>query len=509
MISMSAYKQSVKLISAPFIFLIATFLLSSFGHVAKAQGDWSFTINGLISDMDSKKSLDGVNVVVTNAKTNGKVHTIATPSNGRFKFQLEPNKEYLIKVNKPGYVGKIISVSTMNVNLTSGTTSIYKFDMKVELFQEMKEVDYSILQKPIGQIYYDEGKRDFEWNADAFVRSKIEEMENEVKKKQQEEKDKLKKEEEDKKKAEQDAKKKAEEDAKAKLKAEQDAKKAAEDDAKRSQKEKEEQEKAKLKAEQDAKKAAEEDAKRSQKEKEEQEKAKLKAEQDAKKAAEEDAKRSQKEKEEQEKARIKAEQDAKKAAEDEAKRLQKEKEEQEKAMSKAELEAKRAAEEEARKKAKQEKDEAEAEAKRIAKEKMEAEAETKRKAAEELKNKQLAEAEELERKREEAKKKAEEEAQARAQARADAEAKRKAEAEARARELEEAKRIYVRSIQYITEEGSNYNMTKTIVTFIDGKEIIYRKIVYNWGGTYYKRDEADISGETTKLELSRYTVKVD
>ena len=406
-------------------FIVATlFLLPA--QSAFAQGEWLFVINGLVKDIDNKRTLDGASVQITNAKTGAKVQTMASNGSGRFNFQCEPNKEYHIKVCKNGYVCKIISVSTMNVIMGEGVQSSFKFTATIELFQELKGVDYSVLDKPIGQIYYNETLKDFEWTADPFLRTKIEELEEAVKKKQKEELEQAKKAEQEVAKAAEEARKKAEEDAKNKQKALADAKKAEEEAKKR----------------------------------------KL---------------------EEEEAARKKAESDAKKAAEEELKRKQKEK-------ADAEAEAKRKLEEETKKRIQERK---------------ESEEEARKRAQEEAKNKELAEAEELQRKKEEAKRKSDEEAAARAEAKAAADAKRKAELEARQKALDEAKRIYVKSIDYQTEEGTNYIMTKTIITFINDEVTVYRKIIYNWGHTYYKRDTFDTTAETFNAELKKYTVKVD
>jgi hypothetical protein len=89
------------------------------------------------------------------------------------------------------------------------------------------------------------------------------------------------------------------------------------------------------------------------------------------------------------------------------------------------------------------------------------------------------------------------------------EAKRKADAEERARKLLEKQKIYVRAMDIENEEMSNYIITKTTVTFNDGVKIIYKKIIYNWGHTYFKRDESDLTSGTYYTEINRYVVRVD
>lgn len=408
------------------LLLVWALVLVAWQNKALAQADdWLFVIDGKVKDMDTKRALEGVSVQIF--KANGsKVQTSSTPAGGTFKFKADPNQEYTIKVCKNGYVCKIISVSTMNVVMRENASSQFKFAATIELFEEVKGVDYSILEKPIGQIYYNQTAQDFDWNADPFSRKKIEELEEEVRQKQQETKDKVKKEQDQKLKDAEDAVKRAEQEAKDRKKAELDAAKKSEEDAKRKAKDAED---AKLRA------ASEE-------------KAKAQAEEKRKK-------------EELEKAKL----DAKKRAEDEAR---------EKA------EAKKREEEEARLKAENER-----------------------------KSKDLQEAEELARRKEESKQRAEREAAEREEAKREQQAKMKAIAEGRQKALDEAKKIYVKSIDYRTEEGTNYIITVTFITFMDSSNITYKKILYNWGGLYFKKDLEDTTGETYREELKKYTVKVD
>jgi len=423
-----------------FIFLTAVF---GFQNLS-AQSDFKFALNGLVKDMDSKDHLEGAIVQLFKVKGNQKISSTPTGPNGRFKFQFEPNQEYLVKVCKQGYVCKIISVSTMNVVLNGEVISNYKFDATIELFEEIKGVDYSILDKPIGQIFYNESLKVFEWTADPFTRSKIEELEEEVQKKQKEAKEKKQKEEDEKRKAEEDARKKVEEQAKNRRKADEQAARLKDEEARRKLKEEEE---ARKKQAADSKSKADEENRRKQQEKE---------------SADAELRR-----------KLKEEKDARDAA----------------LMS-----AKQKADEEQKKKQL---------------EKESAEVEAMRKAAEAARARELAEAEALERKKEELRKKGEEEARLKAEAKAAIDAKRKADAEERQRKLQEQQKIYVKSIEIENEERANYIITKTTITTKNNVKIIYKKIIYNWGHTYFKKDEADLTSASYYSETNRYVVKVD
>jgi hypothetical protein len=414
-------------------------------RMALAQKGQAFTleINGIVKDDDNGRAIDGALVKVTT--TSGQtVHSSTTTGNGKFKFILEPNKEYLITANKPGYTGKIVSVTTKDVDVNSGTLDYYKFPISISIFKEVPGLDVSVLNSPIGAIFYNQTLKDFDYTADKFLREAMEKMVKDMEKKKKEEEERKRKEEED-------LKNKAKNDAKAQAEAEAAARKKAEEDAKN-----------KLKNDAKSKAEAEAEAKR-------------------KLAADEEAKR-------------KAADEAKRLAEEEAKRAANESAAEAAARKKAEAEAKKAAEEEAKAKAKAEAD---------------AIAAAKRDADEAAKAKAAAEAEAEMKKREEAKLKAEEEAKARAEAKAQEMAQRKAEAEAKRLAAEEAKKIYVKKIEYDTEEGANYIITKTIITNTKDEKIVYKKIIYNWGGLYYKKDEADITQESFITDLKNVVVKTN
>lgn len=437
------------------LFLVVLLVFVNQGFV-KAQKGQAFTleINGIVKDDDNGRAIEGAIVKVTTA-SGQTVQSNTTTGNGKFKFVLEPNKEYLITANKPGYTGKIVSVNTKDVDVNSGTLDYYKFPISISIFKEVPGLDVTVLNSPIGAIFYNQTLKDFDYTADKFLREAMEKMVKDMEKKKKEEEERKRKEEEDlKNKSKNDAKAQAEAEAAAKKKAEEEAKNKLKNDAK-----------AKAEAEAEAKRklAADEEAKRKEAE-------------EAKRLAEEEAKRRAKETAAEAEARKKAEAEAKKAAEEEAKAKAK------------------AAEEEARAKAK-------AEADAIAAAKLEAEEAAKAKAA--------AEAEADLKRKEEAKLKAEEEAKARAEAKAIELAARKSEAEAKRLAAEEAKKIYVKKIEYDTEEGANYIITKTIITTTKDEKVVYKKIIYNWGGVYFKKDEADITEASFITDLKNVVVKTN
>lgn len=56
--------------------------------------------------------------------------------------------------------------------------------------------------------------------------------------------------------------------------------------------------------------------------------------------------------------------------------------------------------------------------------------------------------------------------------------------------------MLARSIVYENVESINCKIAITTVDFEDGRKVIFRKIVYEWGGIYYKQDNYDLTDVT-------------
>jgi hypothetical protein len=67
--------------------------------------------------------------------------------------------------------------------------------------------------------------------------------------------------------------------------------------------------------------------------------------------------------------------------------------------------------------------------------------------------------------------------------------------------------LYAKIINTETEEKRNYITTITKVIFEDGKKVVFRKIVFEWGGVYYKQDEYDITDITYDLLMKIIVLK--
>ncbi|NBC83620.1 MAG: tetratricopeptide repeat protein [Bacteroidetes bacterium] len=84
--------------------------------------------------------------------------SLSTPRNGEFKFLLELNNEYVIKVSKKGFVSKKIM---FNTDVPDGTEGKWINEFAIGLLDPCEGVDYHLLEKPVDKIYYHERKNQF------------------------------------------------------------------------------------------------------------------------------------------------------------------------------------------------------------------------------------------------------------------------------------------------------------------------------------------------------------
>lgn len=76
---------------------------------------------------------------------------ILTSKKGKCSFKLSLNKTYLIEVSKEGFVSKSFEVNT---KVPTGQNEIYSFDFDIDIFEKVKGLDVSVLEKPIAKVAY-------------------------------------------------------------------------------------------------------------------------------------------------------------------------------------------------------------------------------------------------------------------------------------------------------------------------------------------------------------------
>jgi tetratricopeptide (TPR) repeat protein len=140
-----------------------------------AQPKWRLDLDGKVEE--NGKKLEGANVKIL--KNGTEVANLFTSSAGAFKYSLEPNADYMVKVTKPGgYVTKLISISTKNVPSSEDDGSFVPYKLEVTLFKELPGLDVSALKDPVGKVFYIQAKNDFGYD-EAYtkaIRAKMEQL---------------------------------------------------------------------------------------------------------------------------------------------------------------------------------------------------------------------------------------------------------------------------------------------------------------------------------------------
>lgn len=452
---MIPYNSSVRL------FLLVTVISFCLSFTANAQKSWKLDVSGNVRDEDSKAAMKGAKLEIT--KGGAVYKTIYADDNGNFSYSLDPDNTYTVKVSYGNYVSKIITISTENTPSDEEVKQNFKANTEFRIFKRVEDVDYSVLDGPIGSIFFDATENKFDYNVVDFdLKKKLEELKKEMEKK----------------KAEKEAQEKAEREAALKraaftkdslAKAELDAKKKA------------------IKEAEDAKKQAA---------------AAAKAEAEAKKQA-----------------AAEAEAAKKKAAADAEAALAEEKKKAAEAAEASKLEAKKKQEQEAQEKLEAKKKAEQAEADKLAQQKK-AEQEELDKAAEKKKA-DLAAQEQAKAEKKKQEQEALEKAAAAKKAAEDEQKKKATPPTPKPEPVKTVKQevhvappvkpiesappeiIHPESVRYDEFDYGTYHVNRTFVT-IGGVEIEYQKIKHQWGGIFYKRDGLDITDVTYRKEMRKY-----
>jgi len=139
-------------------FLCCLFLAAA--GALQAQVD-NVYVYGTVKDYTTSKKLDGVNVTVY--KDGAKLNSVVTSANGKYEFNLDYGYDYKILYEKPGMVGKNVSINTKGIPDTDRQGGL-AMNVEMTLFQDIPGIDFSILQQPIGKSKYDAGTGMLAWD---------------------------------------------------------------------------------------------------------------------------------------------------------------------------------------------------------------------------------------------------------------------------------------------------------------------------------------------------------
>ncbi|NQX98048.1 MAG: hypothetical protein HRT73_09235 [Flavobacteriales bacterium] len=131
--------------------VIFTVICTCLLQVQTTSAQWTLDITGSVKKEETKKRMEGATITV---KRNGTVwKTLNSPSNGKFEVNLDPNAVYVIEFSKFGYVTKRMEFSTKNVPPDDAKYG-FDFPMEMNLFEEVPDLDVSILNQPIAKVAF-------------------------------------------------------------------------------------------------------------------------------------------------------------------------------------------------------------------------------------------------------------------------------------------------------------------------------------------------------------------
>lgn len=100
------------------------------------------------------------------------IKKLVTKGNGKFAFDLDINKMYVIKVEKDGYTTKMVDFDTDVTMAASTETKVPKFMFDVDLVKDLDGLDYV---GAVARVFYDIRKRSMAYELDYTKEEQIEE----------------------------------------------------------------------------------------------------------------------------------------------------------------------------------------------------------------------------------------------------------------------------------------------------------------------------------------------
>ena len=126
-----------------------------------SQGQYILFVDGTVKEGKSKL----IGSTVTVYEDGEKSGSILTNASGKFGFDLLMDHEYIIEFSKTGYVSKRISVNTIGVPDDEAEFGFEYGGWQIGLFKTIEGLDVSILEKPIGKIFYVQAYGGFDYDA--------------------------------------------------------------------------------------------------------------------------------------------------------------------------------------------------------------------------------------------------------------------------------------------------------------------------------------------------------
>jgi hypothetical protein len=168
--------------------LLLAFIFLSMGSVAVAQNDFLVVAFGKLKVEWGNQELTKITLY-----EDGKQIDLFYPkNNGKFEFSLKLNHQYMFWFEKPGFVTKKVNFNTQIPRAVLDNPDFEPFpdfDFNVSLFKAYPEVDTMFFTKPVGKIKYSADINDFDYDKEYTLEivNRMEEIENEIIRRSQEE----------------------------------------------------------------------------------------------------------------------------------------------------------------------------------------------------------------------------------------------------------------------------------------------------------------------------------
>ncbi len=166
--------RRIYLLAISLIFAINTNLLAQ-------QPDGLLELKGTVKL--ERKGLSGAKIDIFDKGRLINTHTC--DKNGKFKFEIELNKEYILLVKKVGFYGKRLYINT---HVPKEDFGLWSYKFAVELLTIVEGFDASLLETPIGRIKFVDDFGDFDYDEDYTkkMQKKLANMMREYEKKKKE-----------------------------------------------------------------------------------------------------------------------------------------------------------------------------------------------------------------------------------------------------------------------------------------------------------------------------------
>lgn len=113
----------------------------------------NISVDGMVKN-ENNVALEGAMIKVVSVETKEVLETTYAKKRGRFSVNVPHNDVVWIYFSKSGYVTKILEFNTIPPEGVEIDNAV-GFTLDMSLFEIVPEVDFSILEKPMGKVIYD------------------------------------------------------------------------------------------------------------------------------------------------------------------------------------------------------------------------------------------------------------------------------------------------------------------------------------------------------------------